>query len=98
MTKREHKGRRIVVWPVYLDSSEPRSGGRRLPLGEAVRRPRTDEIVEAARELGLNPEIIDAAYPRRWWSVREAVIVDKKGSKKKILEEIARIIREKRSR
>lgn len=96
MTKREYKDRRITIWPIYIDSSEPRGQGRRLPLGESVRKPRVEEILEAAEELGLNPERIEASYPRKWWSIREAVLVDKKGSKREILRAIASKIRENR--
>ncbi len=98
MTNRDYKGRKITVWPVYLDSSEPRSRGRRLSLREAVRKPRVEEIVEAAEELGLNPEVVEASYPRKWWEEHRAIMIDKMGSKTETLRLLASRIREKRAR
>ena len=97
---KEYRGKRIVVWPVYIDSTASRSEGRKVPLSRAVRRPRVEEIVEAAERLGLHPEVEDARHPRRWWEQRRRVIVDKVGSKlktlKMIAEEIKRLREEKR--
>ena len=72
-----------------------------MPLREAVRKPRVEEIVEAARRLGLEPEVEDARYPRRWWEYSKRVIVDKRGSKLETLRAIAaelRRLREERRR
>lgn len=86
---REYRGRRVVVWPAYLDASLSRGEGRRIPLREAVRRPRAEEIVEAAKRLGLNPEVEEARHPRRWWEQRQRVVVDKLGSKLQTLRALA---------
>jgi len=98
---REYRGRRIVVWPAYLDATLSRGEGRRLPLRDAVRKPRVEELVEAAQRLGLNPEVEDARHPRRWWEQRQRIVVDKAGSKlatiKRLAEEV-RKIREERKR
>jgi len=97
---REYRGRRIVVWPVYLDAAASRGEGRKIPLRDAVRRPRVEEIVEAAERLGLHPEVEEARYPREWWSQDKRVVVDKVGSKletlKRLAREIARLREERR--
>jgi signal recognition particle subunit SRP19 len=97
---REYRGKRIVVWPIYIDSTASRGEGRKIPLSSAVRKPRVEEIVEAAERLGLHPEVEDARYPRQWWEQRKRVIVDKVGSKlktlKMIAEEIKKIREEKK--
>ncbi len=90
---REYRGKRIVVWPSYIDSSKSRGKGRKIPRRDAVPRPRVEEIVEAAERLGLNPEVEEARYPRAWWEDRRRVIVDKMGSKLETLRAIAREIR-----
>lgn len=98
---REYKGRRIVVWPVYLDAAASRSGGRKIPLRDAVRRPRVEEIIEAAKRLGLNPEVEGARYPRSWWENTRRILVDKMGSKLSTLKALAleiRKIREEKRR
>ncbi|NOZ89235.1 MAG: signal recognition particle protein Srp19 [Crenarchaeota archaeon] len=97
---REYRGRRIVVWPVYIDSTASRGEGRKVAKRYAVRRPRVEEIVEAAERLGLHPEVEEARYPREWWGQTRRVVVDKLGSKletlKRIAEEVARIREERR--
>ena len=95
---REYRGKRVVVWPAYLDASLSRGEGRKLPRREAVRRPRIEEIVEAAERLGLNPVVEEAEYPRRWWEQRRRVVVDKMGSKLETLRAIAAEIRRLRER
>ncbi len=99
---REYRGRRVVLWPVNIDASASRGEGRKIPLRYAVRRPRVEEIVEAARRLGLNPVVEDARYPRAWWRERQRIVVDKRGSKletlKLIAEEVKRIREERKRR
>ncbi len=97
----ERRGKRIVVWPVYIDAASSRGMGRKISLEKAVRRPTIEEVYKAAEELGLNPEIEEASYPRNWALYKARVVVDKKGQKLKVLEEIAAAIkrsREARSR
>ena len=99
---REYRGKRVVVWPVYIDSSASRGEGRKIPLRDAVRRPRVEEIVEAAERLGLHPEVEEARYPRNWLDQKKRVIVDKAGSKletlRLIAREVARLREERRRR
>ncbi len=95
---REYRGKRIVVWPAYIDATLSRSEGRKIARKEAVRKPRVEEIVEAAKKLDLNPEVEDARYPRQWWVQKQRVIVDKKGGKLEILRMIAREIENMRKK
>ncbi len=90
---RELKGKRIVLWPINIDSTASRGEGRKVPLRDAVRRPRVEEVVEAAQRLGLNPVTEKARYPRKWWEQTTRVVVDKRGSKLETLKTIAREIR-----
>ncbi len=95
---RDYKGRKIIVYPQYIDSTKSRSEGRRIPREEAVARPRIEEIIRAAEELGLNPILEEeASYPREWW-ISGRVAVDKIGSKIRTLKMIARKIRELRGK
>ncbi len=93
---RDYKGKRIVVYPEYLDLRRSRSEGRRVRRDKAVPNPKIEEIMRAAEELGLNPTYEEASYPRNWWEHRGRVIVDKKDSKQSILRRIAEKIREYR--
>lgn len=95
---KELKGRRIVLWPVNIDSSATISMGRKIGKSRAVWKPSVKEIVEAASSLGLNPEVEESAYPRLWWAERARIVVDKVGPKRRVLEMIASRIAEARSK
>lgn len=96
---REYRGKRIVIYTSYLDSTLPRRLGRRVPREEGVPRPTVREIAWAAQQLGLDPIVEeDARHPRTWFTHRGRVIVLKKGSKQALLREIARLLREHRRR
>ncbi len=97
MTKEEYEGR-TVVWPVYLDSQASRSQGRRVPLSLAVPSPTLDEIVRAARDLGLDPVVEDKPYPRLWYQYRARVVVAGKFGRAGTLRALAQKVRELRKR
>jgi len=87
---------KVVLWPIYFDSEHSWRQGRRVAMGLASRRVKADEVFHAAQELGLNPSLrAEAAHPRRPRLKVGAVIVDKKGSKSQILDDIARLIHDK---
>jgi len=88
-----------VIWPAYFDKGNSRSGGRVIPRKISVTSPELKEIVQAAKDLGLNPVVEqDKAYPKSWWKVSGRVLVDKKGVKSGIVREIARKIGETRGK
>jgi len=43
---------RTIIWPVYLDRSKPRSGGRIISSDDAIHEPKLNEIEDAAKKLG----------------------------------------------
>ncbi len=88
-----------MIWPAYFDKGNSRSGGRVIPRKISVTSPELKEIVQAAKDLGLNPVVEqDKAYPKSWWKVSGRVLVDKKGVKSGIVREIARKIGETRGK
>ena len=97
--QREHKGKRVVLYPAYFDSRLSRGMGRRVPKELAVKDPRPEEIVAAARSLGLDAYIEPGRYPRVWWIWSERVVVEKKNySKTKLIKLISMKIIEMRKR
>lgn len=84
-----------MIYPQYIDSSIPRSRGRRIPRNIAIPKPRIEEIIEAAEELGLNPKYEESAYPKHWW-IKGRIVVDKVGSKLNTLKLIAQKIKDLR--
>ncbi len=94
MSSRDYINKRIVLWPVYIDSTKPRGKGRKISKRDAIPRPRIEEIVEAAEILGLQPIVEDKNYPRLWWEQEKRVVVLKKYPRQELLRRIARKIKE----
>ena len=85
------KSEKIILWPVYFDSTKAWSEGRRVPKKLAVSAPRLDEIKKVAESLGFQPEIVpDAAYPNMPLQKTGFIIVSKKESKVKVIRGIAK--------
>lgn len=86
-----------VLWPAYFDADHTRRQGRRVPKNLALREVKAEEILQAALDLGLNPDLLaGAVHSRHPWRRRGAVLVDKRGLKTRVVEDIARGIRERR--
>lgn len=81
---------KIIVWPVYFDSTKTRAEGRSVPKSLAVSSPALQEIRRAVEGIGLRAEIVsDAAHPRKPLRKTGLVIVPRKGSKPQTLRKIA---------
>lgn len=89
---------KLVIWPIYFDSTASRKDGRRVKRRYALKSPALDEIAEAARMLGFDPIIEqDKSYPALWWKKGGRVLIKKTETpKSSILREIASKIREMR--
>ena len=88
---------KLVIWPAYIDQTKSRSSGRIISRKNAIKEPHLNEIKEAAKQLGLNPEVEpEKAYPKSWWEVSGRVLVDDKGPKSVIAKQIALVIKKKR--
>jgi len=80
---------KIIIWPVYFDSTKTRGDGRRIPKSLAVPSPKILEIKEAVEKLGLDYELVlDAGYPRTPWLKTGMLLVTKKESKEKVIRKI----------
>jgi signal recognition particle subunit SRP19 len=87
-------GGKLRIWPVYFDASYSRGEGRRVPRSKAVKDPKAEEVEKAAMRLGLNPILEPTAkYSKQPWRPVGVVLVDKRGSKTKIIKEIAEELR-----
>ncbi|AKB80320.1 Signal recognition particle SEC65 subunit [Methanosarcina horonobensis HB-1 = JCM 15518] len=88
---------KLVIWPAYIDQTKSRSSGRIISRKNAIKEPHLNEIKEAARQLGLNPEVEpEKAYPKSWWEVSGRVLVDDKGPKSVIAKQISLSIKKMR--
>jgi signal recognition particle subunit SRP19 len=82
---------KIIIWPVYFDSTKTRGDGRRVPKSLAVPSPKILEIKEAVEELGLGHEVVlDAGYPKTPWLRTGMLLVTKKESKERVIRKIGK--------
>jgi signal recognition particle subunit SRP19 len=92
------KQEKAIIWPAYFDSSKTRMEGRRVSKNLAVPSPRIAEIEEAAEKLGLEHElVVGKAYPKNPWQKAGMVLVEKKGSKERVIKEIIKQIQKSRN-
>ncbi len=96
---KKYKGKYIVIWPSNIDSTKSRSMGRKIPLKDAVKSPKKEELIEAAKELGIFIKFDEEKrYPKNWIYERGRLVVKKVDRKIEILKKIARKISEMRPR
>jgi signal recognition particle subunit SRP19 len=86
--------KRFVLWIDYFNSTYSRENGRRVPQNKSVKDPTLEELVEAARRLGYNPEIVAAKYPSRMLIPSGYVSIEKRSGEKKpkIITEVAKVL------
>ena len=83
-----------ILWTSYFDSSLTRREGRRLPRGEAVPRPKFEELERACRRLGL--EVVEgrkSRYPRNWWLPSGYVAIKSELKKSELIKLVGRELR-----
>jgi len=84
------KSDKIVLWPIYFDSTKTRLEGRRVPKSHAVPTPKSKELQKAVEQIGLQPEVVeDAGHPSNPWQKTGLIMVPKRGSKTQILRKVA---------
>ncbi|MEM2883044.1 MAG: signal recognition particle subunit SRP19/SEC65 family protein [Nitrososphaerales archaeon] len=88
----------LIIWLDYFNSTLSRSEGRRIPLNRAIRSPTLDELCQAASILGYKPQPFQARYPKRSHIQSGYIAVEKKGSKTKLLYELAEALRKVRGK
>lgn len=85
------KQNKIVLWPIYFDSTKTRGDGRKIPKSLAVPSPKITELKEAVEKLGLECELVaNASYPRTPWLKTGMLLVAREGAKNQLLKKIAR--------
>jgi signal recognition particle subunit SRP19 len=92
------KNSKRIVWPIYMDAHKTRKEGRILAKKDSIGAPGIDEIMRAAKELGLNPTCEDEKmYPKSWWEYKGRVLIDLDDSKRDAMRQIARRIKSMRA-
>lgn len=81
---------KYVVYPIYFDKTVSRLRGRKVAKKYAVEKTSIENIVRAAKSLGLNPVVEkNIAHPSMPWKKTGRVLIDKKDKKSKLLRQIA---------
>jgi signal recognition particle subunit SRP19 len=89
---------KVIIWPIYFDSTKTRAEGRRVPKNLAISSPRINELKDAAEKLRLKNDIAaDRAHPNNPWAKTGMLLVKKKGSKEAIISSIAKQLAKTRS-
>ena len=85
---------KLVLWPCYFDRAEKRPW-RRVPKELAVEAPTAETIARVAAQMHLKPVLEKGvAHPKRWWKAEGRVLIDARGSKTVLLQQIAERLRE----
>jgi len=85
---------KFVIYPIYFDKTVSKFSGRKVSLKNAVEKPNIEEIVKAAKSLGLNPVLEkETSHPFQPWRKEGRILVDKKYSKSKILVSISKFLK-----
>jgi len=88
----QKKGK-IILWPVYFDSTKTRIEGRKIPKSYAIQSPRIEELEKAVQRLGLQSQTVaNTAHSREPWRKTGLLIVSKEGSKTQIMRKVAKIL------
>ncbi len=92
--------KRNILWLDYFNSSLTREQGRRIPLDRSVKDPKLNELVEAAKNLGYNPEPAVVKHPKRMSLSSGMVSVEKREGLKKsgILFQVAKALSDVRGK
>jgi signal recognition particle subunit SEC65 len=85
---------KLVLWPCYFDRGEKRPW-RRVPTDLAVESPTAEAIARVAAQMHLKPVLEKGvAHPKRWWRAEGRVLIDARGSKTVLLQQIAERLRD----
>jgi signal recognition particle subunit SRP19 len=82
---------KFIIWPLYFDINKGRNEGRRVTKNMAVIQPKVVELQEAAQRLGLQNEVnLETHHPHFNWSKTGSILVEKKDSKEKTIQKLAK--------
>ena len=84
-----------MLWPHYFDAGLTRKQGRRVPDDVAVKGPDAEWVATAAKRLHIEAEVEEkAAHPSVPFEKVGRVLVEKKGSKQAVLQQVGAKMRE----
>jgi len=85
------------IWAANLDAARSRAKGRRIPKSLAVPNPTLGELTQAAAQLGLNPQPVEAALPQTHRVRSGYIAIPKQPRKTQTLRKLAQTIAQTRA-
>ena len=78
----------VVIYPEYFDYRLKRSEGRRVPLSEAVKSPKVNELSSILSDLGYNFNLSEACHPGSWYNSGGSIKVNADFSKTQLIHKL----------
>ena len=78
----------VVIYPEYFDYRLKRSEGRKVPLSEAVKSPKLEELSVILSNLDCDIQISKANYPGNWSKMGGSLKVNVDYSKTQLIHKL----------
>ena len=86
----------IVIYPEYFDHNLKRSEGRKVPLSEAVRSPKIDELSNLLSKIGCNFQTSKSNHSGNWSNLSGSLKVNTDLSKTQLIHKLGSSLKELR--
>ncbi|MFX1498599.1 MAG: signal recognition particle subunit SRP19/SEC65 family protein [Promethearchaeota archaeon] len=89
-----------IFWPQYFDLKKTRAEGRRVPRKFAIEKVHSNDLYNAAKNLGYDAQHEKQyKYSRAWWEEPGRILINTMGKKKsKVLIELAKELKRRESK
>ena len=78
----------IIIYPEYFDYNLKRSGGRKVPLSEAVRNPKIDELSNLLSKIGCDFQTSKSNHSGNWSNMSGSLKVNTDLSKTQLIHKL----------
>ena len=85
-----------VIYPEYFDYRLKRSEGRKVPLSEAVKSPKIEELSSILSNLDYDFQISKASHPGNWAKTGGSLKVNVKFSKTQLIHKLGSSLKKMR--
>ena len=86
----------FAIYPEYFDYRLKRSEGRKVPLSEAVKSPKVEELSNILSTLSCDFQVSKACHPGNWSKTGGSLKVDADFSKTKLIHKLGSSLKELR--
>ena len=78
----------VVIYPEYFDYRLKRSQGRKVPLSEAVKSPKVDELSTILSKLKCDHQMSNQHHPGNWSNTEGSLKVNSDYSKTQLIHKL----------